>query len=146
MKQKITLCCVALFIYAFAGAWGFWGHQHINNKAVFTLPKAMFGFFKTNIGFITEHAVDPDKRRYADPEEAPRHFIDIDRYGDHPFDSLPRTWKEAVEKIGEDTLKAHGIVPYHIPKMLYRLTQAFKEKDKFIFLCDFLLFSNRYYK
>jgi hypothetical protein len=133
MKLKTSVIAIAIILicYSMVQAWGFWGHQHINNKAVFTLPKSMFGFFKTNIGFITEHAVDPDKRRYADPEEAPRHFIDIDRYGEHPFDSLPRTWKEAVVKIGEDTLKAHGIVPYHIPKMLYRLTEAFKDKDKF---------------
>ena len=133
MKNKKVLLVIAVLgvVYGVAQAWGFWGHQCINNKAVFTLPKSMFGFFKTNISFITEHAVDPDKRRYADPEEAPRHFIDIDRYGEHPFDSLPKYWKDAVVKIGEDTLKAHGIVPYYIPKMLYRLTEAFKEKDKF---------------
>lgn len=130
-KKLLTIISIVLMGYGIAQAWGFWGHQRINNKAVFTLPKTMFGFFKANIAFITEHAVDPDKRRYADPEEAPRHFIDIDRYGAHPFDSLPKYWKDAVVKYGEDTLKAHGIVPYHIPKMLYRLTQAFREKDKF---------------
>lgn len=130
-KKLLTIISIVLMGYGLAQAWGFWGHQRINNKAVFTLPKTMFGFFKANIAFITEHAVDPDKRRYADPEEAPRHFIDIDRYGAHPFDSLPKYWKDAVVKYGEDTLKAHGIVPYHIPKMLYRLTQAFREKDKF---------------
>lgn len=111
-------------------AWGFWGHQQINKAAVFTLPPEMFGFYKEHIGFITEHAVDPDKRRYADPEEAPRHFIDLDRYGNHPFDSLPQRWDEAVTKFGEDSLKAHGIVPWHVMTMLNRLTKAFKELDR----------------
>jgi hypothetical protein len=111
-------------------AWGFWGHQQINHAAIFTLPPEMFGFYKEHVRFITEHAVDPDKRRYADPNEAPRHFIDLDRYGDHPFDSLPKRWDEAVAKIGEDTLKAHGIVPWHIQTMLFRLTSAFKAKDR----------------
>ncbi len=111
-------------------AWGFWGHQRINRMAVFTLPPEMVSFYKRHIDFITEHAVDPDKRRYSDPDEAPRHFIDIDHYGDHPFDSIPMFWSEAIAKYGEDSVKAHGIVPWHIPVMMARLTHAFKEHDK----------------
>jgi hypothetical protein len=34
---------------------------------------------------LEEHAVDPDKRRYAVVEEAPRHYIDMDTYGIFPF-------------------------------------------------------------
>ncbi|MCB9291128.1 MAG: hypothetical protein H6560_27735 [Lewinellaceae bacterium] len=49
--------------------------------AAFTLPPEMIGFFKKNIEFITEHAVDPDKRRYATRHEAVRHYIDIDHWG-----------------------------------------------------------------
>lgn len=110
-------------------AWGFKGHQQINHMAVFGLPPELFGFFKNNIAFVTDHAVDADKRRYAVPDEAPRHFIDLDRYGEHPFDSLPHKWEDAVLKYGEDSLKAHGIVPWHIMVMLRRLTYAFKEKN-----------------
>ncbi|MDQ3048469.1 MAG: zinc dependent phospholipase C family protein, partial [Bacteroidota bacterium] len=77
----------------------------------------------------SEHAVDPDKRRYATPDEAARHYIDIDHYGAHPFDSVPKFWKAAVKKYTEDTLKAYGIVPWHIEKMVYRLTNAFKEEN-----------------
>ena len=108
-------------------AWGFYGHQQINKYAVFVLPPEMFGFYKQNIEFLTVHAVDPDKRRYANADEAARHFIDLDRYGENPFDSLPIYWNEAIKKIPEDTLKAHGIVPWHIQRMVYRLTKAFEE-------------------
>ena len=107
--------------------WGFWAHQRINRMAVFSLPEEMFGFFKFHIDYITTHAVDPDKRRYAVEGEAACHFIDLDRYGDNPFDSIPERWKDAVEKLTEDTLMAHGIIPWHIEKMMYRLTKAFKE-------------------
>jgi hypothetical protein len=74
--------------------------------------------------------VDPDKRRTSDPEEAPRHYIDLDSYGTHPFDSLPRRWQEAVDKYSEDTLKAYGIVPWQVQWMYYRLVEAYKERDK----------------
>ncbi len=112
-----------------ASAWGFWAHKRINRLAVFTLPPEMIVFYKDNIEYISEHAVDPDKRRYATVDEAPRHFIDIDRYGVYPFEELPRRWFDAVDKFSEDTLKAHGIVPWHIELMLQRLTNAFKDRN-----------------
>ncbi len=100
--------------------------------AVFTLPPDMVGFYKHHIEFITEHAVDPDKRRYAVDGEAARHYIDIDHYaknGENPFDIVPKKWTSAIEKFTEDTLQAYGIVPWHIEVMTYRLTQAFKEEN-----------------
>jgi hypothetical protein len=112
-----------------ANGWGFWGHQTINRMACFTLPPELFPFYKSHIDYITAHSVDPDKRRYSNPLEAPRHFIDIDRYGEHPFDSVPQRWKDAVEKFTEDSLNKHGIVPWQIIKMYYQLTKAFTEKD-----------------
>jgi len=114
-----------------AGAWGFYGHKRINRMACFTLPPEMFGFFKRHIDFLSDHAVDPDRRRYADPLEAPRHYIDIDHYahtGD-PFAVVPRRWDLAVQKFSEDTLQAYGIVPWHIQAMLMRLTKAFQRGD-----------------
>ncbi len=86
--------------------------------------------YKPQADFLTEHAVDPDKRRYAIAEEAPRHYLDVDHYGVYPYDSLPRKWSDAVAKYTVDTLNAHGIVPWWLQTMLYRLTTAFKEKNQ----------------
>ncbi|MCP3933399.1 MAG: hypothetical protein GY705_30385 [Bacteroidetes bacterium] len=66
--------------------------------AVFTLPPEMIVFYKKHIEYITEHAVDPDKRRYATKHEGVRHFIDIDHWGEYPFPDLPRDWVEALMK------------------------------------------------
>lgn len=112
------------------GNWGFYAHQRINYFAVFLLPPEMIALYKPNIIYISEHAVDPDKRRYAVPEEGPRHYIDLDRYGRYPFDSLPRGWTAALARYGQDSLNAHGIVPWWIQTMLGRLTDAFRDKDK----------------
>lgn len=78
--------------------WGFFGHRRINRMAVFTLPPEMIVFYKKHIEYITEHAVDPDKRRYISQQEAPRHYIDIDHYGEAPFPELPRRWLDALAK------------------------------------------------
>lgn len=115
-----------------ATVWGFFGHKRINRMAIFTLPPEMFGFFKENIEYITEHAVDPDKRRYGVDGEAQRHYIDIDHYahnGQDPFEIVPRKWNDAVAKFTEDTLQTYGIVPWHIQVMKFRLQKAFESKN-----------------
>jgi hypothetical protein len=118
---------VALVCSGFA--WGFFAHQKINKLAVFTLPPEMIAFYKKNITFISEHAVDPDKRRYAVVDEAARHYLDLDHYGDSALYKMPRFWKQAVEKHSEDTLKAYGVLPWHIHRMYSQLRDAFMLKD-----------------
>lgn len=110
--------------------WGFYAHRKINYYAVFLLPPEMLVLYKPNMEFLSDHAIDPDKKRYALPEEGARHYIDIDHYGHYPFDSLPRKWNEAVNKYGEDILQQNGIVPWWIQTMLNRLTNAFKENNQ----------------
>ena len=79
----LTVAAALFFIgYSTTYSWGFYAHKRINRLSVFTLPPDMIVFYKKHIEFITEHAVDPDKRRYAVDGEAPRHFIDIDHYSE----------------------------------------------------------------
>ncbi|GAB3938041.1 hypothetical protein GCM10028804_60570 [Larkinella terrae] len=89
----------------------------------------MLGFYKKHIDYLTENAVNPDRRRYAVVGEAPRHFIDLDAYPDTLKNTLPRSWKQATEQYGADTLALHGIVPWHIQLAKFQLTEAFKARD-----------------
>jgi hypothetical protein len=91
------------------GEWGFYGHRLINRMAVYTLPPEMMLLFKPNIEFITEHAVDPDKRRYASLFEASRHYMDLDHWGQYPYHDLPRDRTEAQ-------LKYSDIIWYKTPE------------------------------
>ena len=128
--MKKLFCFVFLIsILLVISGWGFFAHQRINRLAVFTLPPGMIGFYKKNISYITEASINPDRRRFSVPEEAPRHYIDLDHYGDSSLYTMPRFWKAAVEKYSEDTLKAYGIVPWHINTMYYRLKDAFLIRD-----------------
>jgi hypothetical protein len=128
--KKLLLITAAVLCSHSLFSWGFYAHRQINYYAVFMLPPDMLVLYKPNIQFLSDHAVDPDKRRYAVAGEGARHFLDIDHYGTYPFDSLPHTWAKAVEKYGNDSLQKYGIVPWHIQTMLSRLTTAFKEKDQ----------------
>ena len=119
----LMICALVLM------SWGFFAHQKINRIAVFSLPPEMIGFYKKHISYIAEKAVNPDMRRYIIDAEAPRHYIDLDVYGDSAVYSLPRYWKDAVVRYGEDSLQDYGIVPWHIAAVKHWLTQAFLNRD-----------------
>ena len=128
MKRFSGFFLLTSIILIFSG-WGFHAHRQINRLAVFTLPPEMIGFYKANISYITEAAVNADRRRFAVVDEAARHYVDIDHFGDSAINTMPRNWNEAVDKYGEDTLKSYGILPWHLNIMYYRLRDAFMLKD-----------------
>lgn len=130
----VAIMAALLLLPSLVSAWGFYGHRLINRSAVYLLPPEMMVLYKPNIEFLAEHAVDPDKRRYAVNGEAPRHYIDLDRYGFYPYTDLPRKWDEAIQKFSEDTILAHGTVPWWTQTMLFRLTEAFRAKNQFAIL------------
>ncbi len=129
-QKKIIAVCLLVGIAQQCFCWGFYAHRKINYYAIFMLPPEMMVLYKPNAEFLSEHSIDPDKRRYAIPEEGPRHYIDIDHYGKYPFEDLPRKWEDAIAKYGEQTINENGIVPWWIQTMLQRLTYAFKEKNQ----------------
>ena len=88
--------------------WGFYGHRLINRLAVFSLPQDILGFYKRNIDYISEHAIDPDKRRYASKYEAVRHYIDIDAWDTFPFFKVPRSLTGALMLYSQYTLVSDG--------------------------------------
>lgn len=111
-KNFLIYTAALLFLTAFAGfklhnsgeptpVWGFFAHKRINRLAVLTLPPEMMVFFKKNIDYISDHAVDPDMRRYSAKQEGARHFIDLDNYGPPPCAELPRDWTSAMLQFTE---------------------------------------------
>lgn len=108
-----TICCISFIIN---DDWGFVAHRRINQMAVYTLPPKLIIFYKKHIEYVEKHAIDPDKRRYASEQEAPRHYIDLDHYGTYPYDNIPRKWTNALAKFTEvfvvsstnDTLQLFG--------------------------------------
>ncbi len=121
MRKTYILLIVCSIIIGFSAKpketkfWGFFGHRLINKTAVFTLPVDLLPLYKNNIDYITKHSIDPDKRRYASPLEAIRHYIDLDNWGAYPFEEIPRTLPDAfvaysdihiIEKESRDTIQS----------------------------------------
>ena len=112
----LAMVCTLFFSFHNGIEWGFFGHRKINRQAVFTLPPPMMIFFKKNIEYLTNHAVDPDMRRYAAKHEAVRHYIDLDVWGKPPFDNVPRNWVDMLIKFTQvDVVNAVGdTIPFNI--------------------------------
>ena len=92
----VIFCAFAALSYTPSQLWGFYAHKLINRMAVFTLPAKLGGLFKTNLNQVLDYSVAPDMRRYAAKFEAARHYIDIDHWGQYPFENVPREHKDAV--------------------------------------------------
>jgi len=203
MSKKLLYLSTLIFLFfSFKNSendWGFFAHSRINELAVFTLPSDLIPFYKKHIAFIKKEAIAPDKRRYASPHEAVRHYCDLDMWGKPPFHNLPRNWINALVKKTDfqiisdsgdttylsdnqsfmdslesktyrkffmqvmdenyyediwtvdcdslksfpgfenldcqtvfviDSLSEHGILPWHLQMMHYRLVKAFEQRDE----------------
>ncbi len=126
--KRLTILPLLIIPFLFCTSWGFFAHKRINQLAIFTLPPEMINFYKTGSSYIIDHAVDPDKRRYIDTLEAPRHYLDVENY-EKNIDSIPEKWVTALVKYGQKKLNSSGIVPWQIERTYYNLVRAFKDHD-----------------
>jgi hypothetical protein len=129
MKRLVVLS-TAIIVTIVSSGWGFLVHKTTEQLAVYELPQPMQGFFYKNLEYIVYNSVRPDVRRNTDSTEAPKHFIDLEMYGDSSAWNMPCLWDDAVKKYSADTLYAYGYVPYVINAMQQKLTAAFKSGNK----------------
>lgn len=121
---------VAIAIGFLTLSWGIVGHERINKAAVMALPQPLLVFFYNHIDFITQESTVPDLRKYviSDKNEAPRHYFDMENFGD--IASFPATMADARKKYDDKFLTKNGTLPWYIQEMMGKLTTAFKEKRK----------------
>ncbi|MBI4455068.1 MAG: hypothetical protein HY644_04125 [Acidobacteria bacterium] len=111
-------------------AWGPAGHKWIHARALERLPPPLASILGSQREYLVEHAVDPDFWRDTDGEESPRHFIDLDKYGDFPFPQLTLDYEQMLRRFGLEKLKANGLVLWTIPQVMTRLEKAFRAADQ----------------
>jgi subtilisin family serine protease len=112
-----------------APLWGDKGHKLTNQLAINAVPGELRNFYNIHLDTIVQHAMDADHAKGTDPSERPRHFIDIDLYGEFPFTELPEDFEAAVRKFGRQTIEGRGIVPWQIERTYQELVHAFGEQD-----------------
>jgi subtilisin family serine protease len=112
-----------------ARQWGEQGHHIVNVIAINALPDPLLEFYRTHESFMRQHAMDADNAKSHDPDERPRHFIDIDLYGEPPFSELPEDRTAAEKKFGATTILKRGILPWQIEETFNALVAAWVQAD-----------------
>jgi hypothetical protein len=134
MKRILFVAAAITTAFVFS-SWGFLVHKTTEQLAVYELPSEIQPFFFKNMDYLVYNAPRPDVRRNTDSTEAPKHFIDLEMYGDSAAHNMPCLWDDAVKKYTADTLYAYGYVPYVVNSIQKKLTAAFKagNKDSILF-------------
>lgn len=137
-RVRNRFCCFVLLLAGVLNpvhgyAWGFSAHRNIIDAAIHHLPSPLHAFFKAHGPWLHDHVNDADLRKHTVIDEEIRHYIDLDRYSPS-MDSLqvwfPMAYDEACERWSEDSLRAHGIGPWHALSTYRRLIVAFDQKDE----------------
>lgn len=125
---SIVVTLAMLLVPSAARAWGFEAHRFIMDRAIDLLPPEIRPAFAVDRAFLLAHTIDPDLWRTAGfREEDPRHFLNLDAYGDFPFADLPRSYERAVEVFGADVVARNGVLPWRAAEVADWLSHAFEE-------------------
>jgi hypothetical protein len=127
LRPTAVLACL-LLLPSPAFAWGQLGHRLIMSRAIDLLPPELKPFFLKHRDEIVVRVVDPDTWRVAGWPENPHHFLDfgVPEYGKFPFEALPRSYDQALQKFGRATLERNGLLPWRLAEFFGQLQRGFE--------------------
>ncbi|HEY9113754.1 MAG TPA: hypothetical protein VIN10_03585, partial [Bacteroidales bacterium] len=110
-------------------SWGYQGHHKISEESKQSFHEEMTQFLAwANV--LAEHASDADDRKDIDPNEGPRHYIDIDNY---PVflekGRIPQTYDSVIDIYGEDFVIEQGILPWATKTTYDSIVSCFMRRD-----------------
>jgi hypothetical protein len=120
---------VLLILAAWGWGWGEEGHRIVVELAAELSSEPLRAFYRAQLPFLLDHASDPDDWSVIDPDEARRHYLDLELLGEDPLSNLPETYEEALARYGEETLKQAGTLPWTILDCVRDLTEAERAGD-----------------
>lgn len=120
-----TFLVISFFLLpAQSYAWGANADRLVVNSAIGTLPDEIRPFFEARRQFLQQHIADPDEAAAKSPTGRENLFIRLDHYGQFPFSTLPRVYKDALRKFGKRPLDSNGLLPWEIGVYSEKLTDA----------------------
>jgi hypothetical protein len=127
MIKKIYPVISLFILIIFLSSWGAVGHRIINNKCPASFPSAMTGFQMWKDS-LTTNAANADNRKNSDPNESPKHFIDIDNYSEFLSKGrIASTYDSIVAIHGLSNVIYNGTLPWATLNMYDTLVVDFKK-------------------
>ncbi len=111
-----------------AAGWGFGCHQQVTELAIYSLPKELLPLYRSQLDYLKLACLQPDKRRYVNPAEGPRHYLTteiLDRVSEQqnrPFWAQP--YDSVMPRLGMADRHRLGMLPWHLMSLKQQLTAA----------------------
>ena len=129
MKKLLVSILSLLALTLLTGSWGWVGHTKISTDAALSYNQQMHDF-STWTSYLAEHSSDADNRKSSDPNEAPRHYIDIDGYISFLYTGqIPQTLDSVVNLYGNAFVYGQGILPWATLTTFDSLQSCFQRHD-----------------
>jgi len=130
MKKTLNILIGILIILIFA-AWGWQGHRKISRNATLSFPASLnFLLFMNWDDSLSAHASDADYRKSWDPEEGPKHYIDIDAYPEFIANGvINQNYNSLIAIHGSTFVNNYGILPWATITCFDSLTSCFARND-----------------
>jgi hypothetical protein len=128
-KLNVLLPFLTVLIAFLLISWGQQGHYKINLQSSESFNVEMQQFMDW-ANTLAEHASDADYRKDTDPNEAPKHYIDIDSYpGFLQNGRIPETYDSVVALYGHDFVLEQGLLPWATVITYDSLVHCFQRYD-----------------
>ncbi|MEI6434729.1 MAG: T9SS type A sorting domain-containing protein [Bacteroidota bacterium] len=128
--KKFLFPVSLIFLVLLLSGWGSKGHKKISQNFAVCLPAKM-GFLNPGwTSFVANHGSDADYRKDQDPNESPRHFIDIDNYPEFVINGLiNHSYDSVVAEHGLYFVTDQGILPWATLRSYDSLKSCFQRSD-----------------
>jgi hypothetical protein len=122
---SVTLITASLLLIS----WGQTGHYKISYESGQSFNAEMLQLQSWAV-FLAEHASDADIRKQTDPDEGPRHYIDLDNYpGFAETGQIPHSFDSAVSLYGYPFVISQGVLPWATLTTCDSLVACFERRD-----------------
>jgi len=128
IKSNLMLASIIICSTLFLG-WGNVGHRIINSKTILSVNASM-PFWLNWSDSLAAHGSDADYRKSSDPNEAPKHYIDIDNYLEFVSNgNITQSFDSLVMQHGITFVMDQGILPWAILATFDSLQTAFQNNQ-----------------
>jgi hypothetical protein len=129
VKKIIIIACSLSMLIIFS-SWGYRGHKKISECAPPCFPPSLsflLGNFST---VLVDSASAPDYRKDWDPNEAPKHYLDIDNYNEFLITGrIPMTWDSITLMHPMWFILDNGTLPWATEVTFDSLKSCFTRQD-----------------
>jgi hypothetical protein len=111
--KKIIYSASLLMLCLLLASWGSKGHRIINDKSSACYPENLWFLIPNWTNVVTVNASAADYRKSSDPNEAPKHYIDIDNYPEFIQNGqISQSFDTMVARHGYAFVMDQGILPW----------------------------------